>query len=159
MMHVYRLQQRLRRRGRTREDAEDLTQEAILRVLEYCLRGGEVRQAEAVLARTTQNLSCNDHRDSRRNLFVKEDIGDLQLPSSAPLPEDIIEADQCLERMLRALSASNERTRDVFLLHRVGGWNYSQIAQRYGISESAVEKQIAKASLMLMDAARAGEPQ
>jgi RNA polymerase sigma-70 factor (ECF subfamily) len=152
--HLYRLRQRLRRRGRTREEAEDLAQAAILRVLEYCQRGGEVQEPEAVVARTAMNLSINEHRRSRRHLFVAEAVEDLPLTGQHPLPEDIIAADECLERMQAALSSVSERTREVFLLHRVAGWSYTEIARRLGVTESAVEKQIAKASLILLNAAR-----
>ncbi|WP_157995434.1 RNA polymerase sigma factor [Peristeroidobacter soli] len=152
--HLHSLRQRLRRRGRTREEAEDLAQAAILRVLEYCQRGGEVQAPEAVVARAAMNLSINEHRRSRRHLFVAEAVEDLPLVGQNPLPEDIIAADECLARMQAALSSVSERTREVFLLHRVAGWSYSEIARRLGITESAVEKQIAKASLILLDAAR-----
>ena len=155
--HLYRLRQRLRRRGRSREEAEDLAQAAILRVLEYCQRGGEVKEPEAVVARAALNLSINEHRRSRRHLFVSEAIEDLPLASSHPLPEDVLAADECLERMQRALTTVSDRTREVFLLHRVGGWSYSDIARRFAITESAVEKQIAKASLILLAAAKGKE--
>lgn len=153
-----RVQHRLRRRGRTREEAEDLAQAAILRVLEYCRRGGEVQEPEAVVARTAMNLSINEHRRSRGHLFVAEAVEDLPLVGQHPLPEDIIAADECLERMQAALTSVSERTREVFLLHRVAGRSYGEIARRFGISESAVEKQIAKASLILLEAAR-GKPE
>jgi RNA polymerase sigma-70 factor (ECF subfamily) len=42
-----------------------------------------------------------------------------------------------------------ERCREVFLLHRVESLSYSQIATRCGISVSAVEKNIARACLLL----------
>ena len=42
-----------------------------------------------------------------------------------------------------------ERCREVFLLHRVESLSYSQIAARCGISVSAVEKNIARACLLL----------
>ena len=57
MVHFRRLEHLLRRRGRTREDAEDLIQEAFLRVKIYCDEGGEVREPEAFLVRTVLNLS------------------------------------------------------------------------------------------------------
>ena len=41
----------LYRRGRRRDEIEDLMQDAFVRLLEYCERGAEVREPEAVLVR------------------------------------------------------------------------------------------------------------
>ena len=48
-----------------------------------------------------------------------------------------------------------ERTREIFLMHRIDKLEYSEIAQRLGISESAIEKQMAKAMVALADYAKA----
>jgi DNA-directed RNA polymerase specialized sigma24 family protein len=57
----------LRRRGRTREDAEDLVQEAFLRLELYCREGHQVLQPEAFLMRTALNLSVSHHRREQRS--------------------------------------------------------------------------------------------
>jgi RNA polymerase sigma factor (sigma-70 family) len=54
-----------------------------------------------------------------------------------------------LHNVEEAVSLLPERCREVFLLHRVENLSYSQIATRCGISVSAVEKNIARACLLL----------
>lgn len=54
-----RMRRMLLRRGRTREDAEDLIQEAFVRMQEYCERGGRVHQPEGFLVRTVLRLAIN----------------------------------------------------------------------------------------------------
>jgi DNA-directed RNA polymerase specialized sigma24 family protein len=111
-------------RGWTYEEAEDLMQEAFLRMQEYCERGGQVRQSE-----------------------------DLTLIlDTSPTPDEVLAAEECLESMRVALDAVSRRTRDILFMHRLDGLSYAQIAQRAGLSISAVEKHIASALAILADA-------
>ena len=143
----------LLRRGRTREEAEDLIQDAFLKMQEYCERGGQVRQPEGFLVRTVLRLAANARRDAHRNLYCEEPVENLTLiVDTTPTPDEVLAGDQCLERMRDALDAVSRRTRDVFFMQRLDGLSYAQIAQRLGVSISAVEKHIASALAILADA-------
>jgi RNA polymerase sigma factor (sigma-70 family) len=152
-MYFRRLRMLLLRRGRTREEAEDLIQDAFLKMQEYCERGGQVRQPEGFLVRTVLRLAANARRDAHRNLYCEEPVENLTLiVDTTPTPDEVLAGDQCLERMRDALDAVSRRTRDVFFMQRLDGLSYAQIAQRLGVSISAVEKQIATALAILADA-------
>ena len=56
-----------------------------------------------------------------------------------------------LERVREGLSRLTPRTREIFLMHRLDEMKYREIAERLGISQSAVEKHIAKAALFLAE--------
>jgi RNA polymerase sigma factor (sigma-70 family) len=147
-----RLRKLLLRRGRTREEAEDLIQDAFLKMQEYCERGGQVRQPEGFLVRTVLRLAANARRDAHRELYTDEQIENLTLIIDAtPTPDEVLAADQCLERMRNALDAVSRRTRDIFFMQRLDGLSYAEIAQRLGVSVSAVEKHIASALAILAD--------
>ena len=60
-----RVRSALMRRGRTEQDAEDLVQEAWVRLACY-ERGQTVAEPEAFLMRTALNLSIDAHRESAR---------------------------------------------------------------------------------------------
>ena len=152
-MYFRRLRMLLLRRGRTREEAEDLIQDAFLKMQEYCERGGQVRQPEGFLVRTVLRLAANARRDAHRNLYCEEPVENLTLiVDTTPTPDEVLAGDQCLERMRDALDAVSRRTRDVFFMQRLDGLSYAQIAQRLGVSISAVEKHIASALAILADA-------
>jgi len=53
--------------------------------------------------------------------------------------------------MRDALDAVSRRTRDIFFMQRLEGLTYVQIAQRLGVSVSAVEKHIASALAVLAE--------
>jgi RNA polymerase sigma factor (sigma-70 family) len=150
--YLRRLSSLLRRRGRSREEAEDLIQEAFLRMQAYCNDGGEVREPEAFLVRTVLRLSLNARRDAHRDLYAPQAVEELPIVDLSPAPDEVLAAEQCLEKMRAALDAVNRRTREVFFLHRLDGMSYAQIAQQMGISVSAIEKHIASAVAILTDA-------
>lgn len=154
-LFFYRLRKVLLRRGRTKEEADDLIQEAFLRMQEYCERGGHVRQPEGFLMRTVLRLASNARRDAHRELYSDQQVEDLVLlMDTSPTPDEVLAGDQCLERMRDALDTVSRRTRDIFFMQRLDGLSYAQIAQQTGLSISAVEKHMASALAILADASQ-----
>lgn len=145
MVHFPRLKKLLQRRGNTREEAEDLIQQAFLRVKVYCDEGGEVREPEAFLVRTVLNLSRDAREREHRDLYVAERVETLAIADPAPTPDEVLELEDRLKEFENVLSAISPRTRDVFFMHRVNGLSYAQIAEHFDVSVSAVEKHIARA--------------
>lgn len=143
--HLHRLQLLLRRRGHSREDSEDLIQEAFLRVKAYCDGGGEVREPEAFLVRSVLNLARDRHERAHRDLYVAQPVEELVILDTAPHPEEVLDTEQRLNELRQTLNAINPRTCEAFFLHRIDGLSYAQIAEHFDISVSAVEKHIAKA--------------
>jgi RNA polymerase sigma factor (sigma-70 family) len=145
VVHLRRL---LRRRGETRERAEDLVQEAYLRMQVYCKDGHEVREPEAFLARTALNLAVDMRRHDHRSSRVAQDWR-LELPDLVPPLDEMLALEQRLLGVLRRLGRVSPRTREVFVMHRVQGFSYQEIADRLSISVSSVEKHIASAVALL----------
>lgn len=159
---VARLMKVCRRRGRSQEEAEDLIQEAFLRLHEYC-RKTEVRDEEAFLARTVSNLAINEYRRERILSFAHETVEELEqtvgLSDSSPGPERICAAQQRLDEITRTLGAVSERTCQIFLAQRAG-YSYEEIAADLGITPRTVQKHIARAMFLLIGIRmREGEPE
>jgi RNA polymerase sigma-70 factor (ECF subfamily) len=147
-----RLRRVLLRRGNTHAQAEDLIQEAFLRMQEYCERGGEVLKPEGFLMRTVLRLASNARRDEHRELYCEIEVENLTLiVDTTPTPDEVLAGEECLERMRNALDAVSRRTRDVFFMQRLDGLSYAEIAERLGVSISAVEKHVASALAVLAD--------
>ncbi|HEY3655261.1 MAG TPA: RNA polymerase sigma factor [Steroidobacteraceae bacterium] len=148
-VHLQYLKKLLRRRGRTCEEAEDLVQEAFVRMQLYCQQGGVVREPEAFLVRSVLNLAVDARRRDRRDLYEKQSVEDMYLVDLSPSPDEVFAAEQRLLKIRRSLAALSERTQQAFFLHRLEGFSYAEIAQRLGVSVSAVEKHIANAVAVL----------
>ena len=144
------LRRLLRSRGRSVDDTDDLIQEAFLRLQLYC-RHHEVKKTEAFLVRTALNLSADQHRRDRRLVFNQDMLDRMSLVDPGPSPDEVYAAQKRLLRWKAGLNALSPRRREVFLLNRVEGFSFPQIAERLGISLSMTEKHAAKAILFLTD--------
>jgi RNA polymerase sigma factor (sigma-70 family) len=147
---ICKLRKLLLSRGRVPHDVEDLMQEAFLRLQVYC-RDHTVHNTEAFMVQTTLNLSAEQARRAqvRRGAGVETQL--LELLDPAPSPEEIYAMRQRFARARRGLERMSPRSREAFLLHRVDGLSYAQIAERLDISVSMVEKHIARACYFLRD--------
>src|SRR5688572_20972104 len=86
---IRRLQSMLRRRGSQRADAEDLVQEAFLRLQQYCNEGNEVRFPDAFLTRTALNLAANARDARRSHRHVAETVEELPIVDLSPTPDEV----------------------------------------------------------------------
>ncbi len=137
------------RRTRGHGDAEDLLHTAYIRLEQYRAEH-TVENPSAFLVRTATNIAIDIHRHEK--LWAPRDINrDTERPDDAPLQDEVIEGRARLARVKEGLSRLTPRTREIFLMHRLHGMKYREIAVHFGISQSAVEKHIAKAALFLTE--------
>jgi RNA polymerase sigma factor (sigma-70 family) len=132
------------------DDAQDVAQEAFVRLIRY--RAQPVEQLRPLMYRIAINvIHDRGRRDSTRQVFahVSLDQDFVGLPSLEPAHETRIEHEQELALVRAAILQLPERCRQVYLLNRIDGLSYSQIAQHCGISVKAVEKHIGKALSLL----------
>ena len=144
-----RVRSALMRRGRSEQDADDLVQEAWIRLARY-ERDQPVEKPEAFLMTAALNLSIDAYR-ARTNRGEEVMLDDVVLVDATPGAEDVLLGRERLTRMSEGLSHLNGKTRAIFLAQRVDGMSYQEIAQKHRLSISAVEKHIAKAVLLLTD--------
>ncbi|WP_082607338.1 RNA polymerase sigma factor [Lysobacter sp. Root983] len=131
------------------DDAEDLAQEALVRLMRMPSTA-DVLNVEAYLLRIASNLVRDRFRRdvshcTQQHVSLDELTGDW--PSEVPYGERVYEGNKRLQLFLSALDELSPRCRQVFLLQRYEGLTYSAIARRLEISVSAVEKQMMRALL------------
>jgi len=143
------------RRSRNRAEAEDLTQEVLLRVMGVT-ELERVVNAESFVFKIAINLL----RDQKRKLvrqgtseFVPIDaggVGELERGLVEDCsPERVLLGRDALVDVLRTLDELGERTRSIFVLFRLENMKQKDIAALYGIAQSTVEKHVMKAVLHL----------
>lgn len=145
-----RLRGLLRRKGQSSEDAEDLAQDALLK-LELYQRAQDVRDPEAFLRRTAVNQAIDEARRTRRSPLSTSPLDAFDLVDPSPTPDDLFAANRSLERLTAGLQAMNTKSRDVLMAQRLDGLSYAQIAEQFGISQSAVEKRLARGMRFLQE--------
>jgi RNA polymerase sigma factor (sigma-70 family) len=167
--HFQRLLSILRRKGRSHEDAEDLIQEAMLRLHRYRVKAAAatsavcpepataaaspLQNAEAFLTHAVQNLSVDLHRSRRPDIRreVRFDYYNARTPLVDPgTPEQVLDTQQRLAFIQRRLDAANIRTREIYFAHRAG-YSYEEIAAHFDLSHITIRRHIARALLIIME--------
>jgi RNA polymerase sigma factor (sigma-70 family) len=137
----------LMRRGRSVHDADDLVQEAWVRLASY-EREHAVIEPEAFLMRTALNLSIDSHR-ARVTRGDEVLLDEVVLIDMSPSAEAVVLARERMARLSICIGRLNDKTREIFLAHRVDGMTYQQIARHHALSVSTIEKHIARATLQV----------
>lgn len=127
------------------ETAQDLVQESYI-ILARSASVAVINQPRGFLYRTANNLAL-DHL--RHNKIVARHA---ELASAVDKPKQASTEAEITQKQWRALLAAAvdelpPRCRDAFILHKIHGLSYREVAQRLSISESAVEKHITKGLL------------
>lgn len=142
---------RIARATRHPDKAEDYLHSAYLRLEDY-RRQVRVDNPAAFLVRAAVNLSRDELRHDRVRSESGQNIHDLiDISDTRPLQYEVIATRRRLERVKAGLDRLSPRTRQIFLMHRIEGLKYRVIAEKLGITISAVEKHIAKAALFLTE--------
>lgn len=134
------------RRVGAQVEAEDLVQEVFARLAANAGAGPELRNADAYVFQVAANLvrdrgrRQHTHRASIAEFTAAETVRNVQ-----PDSERIVIGRERLAEVTKALGELGERRRAIFLLSRLEGLQYPEIADMFGISVSAVKKHIAKA--------------
>lgn len=135
------------------QTAEDLTQEAYLRVVHATAAGG-VTYVRPFLYQTARNLALDHLRKEkvrkRTDSVVEDEEAIAQVPASHPTPEQATATRQQVDQLITALAGLSERRRQILILHRFHHWTYERIAVHLGLSRSAVEKNLREALAHLL---------
>lgn len=146
-----RLLRYLMRKGRSRENAEDLIQEAMLRLHTYT--GEDVQNKETFLRCAVRNLAIDQYRRDRSRLVGEIPIEDIDrqspLIAPGPTPDQILDDQQRLDGLIARLDAVSPRTREIYLAHQLG-YSYAEIAAHTNIAEITIKRHIARARVVLM---------
>ncbi|MBJ9976118.1 sigma-70 family RNA polymerase sigma factor [Pseudomonas sp. S75] len=125
--------------------AEDLLQDTYLRVTR-ALRERPVEHLEPFVFQTARNLAL-DHLRARRvqSRMLVDDVPEPVLHSiAAPQvsSEDAVHAQQLLERLGQSLASLTARQQRIFVLSRLQGASYLEIADQLQVSASTVQKEL-----------------
>lgn len=128
-------------------EAKDLTQETFTRVLSWQPKA-QVTQPRSLLFRIARNLLIDRSRFRARTQEISEPLTDEQLaatPDQSASPDLQLTARENLRKVQATIATLPERCREVFILSRLGGLSYPEIAERLDIAPSTVEKHMIRA--------------
>jgi RNA polymerase sigma-19 factor, ECF subfamily len=127
-------------RVRNANDAQDIAQEAYLRLLRF-ERVDLIRDPQGYLFRVAANLAREHQlRQAKEPLDIRAATDLLLLEAGCDRLEDSVDREARLAQLYRVIAGLDPRHRAVLLLHRRDGMTYEEIATELGISFHTVKK-------------------
>jgi RNA polymerase sigma-70 factor (ECF subfamily) len=128
----------------SRQIAEDIIQESYI-VLLHESKKQHIENPRGFLIRVTRNLAY-DYLKRKKIIENYSQAQYMALDSTieSPSVEQLASDDQCLEMVRQVIDELPPRCRETFILHKIYGMSYFEVAQHIGISESGVEKHMMK---------------
>ena len=128
---------------RSREDAEDVTQEALLRAFRF-FSGFHGSDARAWLLQIVRN-TCYTWLEKNRPMDTAVEFDESLHLSPLPGPEAQALAGSDRERLTKALEQLSPRSREVIVLRELEGCSYKEIASIAAIPIGTVMSTLARA--------------
>ncbi|MFC1783149.1 RNA polymerase sigma factor [Planctomycetota bacterium] len=127
------------------DQAEDVVQEAFLRVHKAAKRYRPEAKFTTWFYRIVVNLCLDEKRRSRRTGLNIADLPELQSTHPQENPSALQENNERAQKVWQALERLNKRQRMAVVLHRFQGLSHQQVAEATGWSASAVESLLVRA--------------
>jgi RNA polymerase sigma-70 factor (ECF subfamily) len=129
------------------DEADQFVQEAFIR-FEKNYDADAIASPQALLARIVSNLVIDRIRGKNARAAREDAWGKLHTAGADDSlshkqsvdPARALDAKQQVEAVLRVLDTLPEKTRKIFLLHRLEGLSHAEVSERTGIPRSTVEK-------------------
>lgn len=124
------------------DDAEDVTQDAMLQLWRYCEQIDGCRNVTGLAVRVAKNCCVSHHRRQRTEAdyeALKHSAGEDHSP------QQLLEADEAQRMIDEVLARLKPRERELFEMRRIEGLSTKQIAEQTGISERSVSAMVSAA--------------
>ena len=119
------------------EKAYDAVQEAFVKLWENCAKVAP-EKAKAYVYTIANNLYLNVIKAEKVRLKHADKVNNTNYES----PEYLMEENEFREKLNKVLDALPENQRTTFLLNRIDGKKYAEIAEMEGVSVKAIEKRM-----------------
>lgn len=137
------------------EDAQDASQDAFLRAYQNLgsFRGDS--RVSVWLYRLTYNASMDIIKRSRRGTLVPmptdEEGAELDVPDTAPQPDEELERREELEAVREAIGELDPEKREILIMREYRDMSYSDIASALGLEEGTVKSRLSRARMALAE--------
>jgi RNA polymerase sigma-70 factor (ECF subfamily) len=120
--------------------AEEALQEAYLRLHER--EGGGIAKPDSFVFRIALNIAADIKRSDRRRQGQANALAEVSATAPAPDLADEIEMRSLIRALEKAVEALPERRRAIFLAARVEEAPLAEIAARFGLSKTMVQREL-----------------
>lgn len=124
------------------DTALDLAQEAFIKIWENCSKI-DFSKVKTYLLTTVNNLFLNSIKHQKVVMAYAKDTPTMDITNQSP--EYLLEEEEFKQKLQNAIASLTTAQREVFLMNRIDGKKYKEIAELLDISQKAVEKRMSGA--------------
>lgn len=124
----------------------DLVQDAFSKIWENCSKI-DFSKVKTYLFTSINNLFLNTIKHQKVVLHYAKETPNFDTNNQSP--EYLLEEEEFKQKLSNAIASLSEVQREVFLLNRIDGKKYREIAELLGISQKTVEKRMSGALNLL----------
>lgn len=128
--------------------ALDIVQDAFAKIWENCSQI-DYTKVKTYLFTTVNNLFLNTVKHQKVVMAFAKDTPALDKTNQSP--EYLLEEEEFKIKLQNAIASLSEAQREVFLMNRIDGKKYREIAEILDISQKAVEKRMSGALKILKE--------
>lgn len=136
-----------------RDRAEDLVQEAFLRVFRHLHRFDRTRKFSTWVYTIASNLARNELRNRKRNPLVLYQALEAMNPGAGPIefedphnrPDELFHRRQLREKVDAAVDRLGDTHRTIFVMRELEGRSYEEIARETGTHLGTVKSRLNRA--------------
>jgi RNA polymerase sigma-70 factor (ECF subfamily) len=126
----------------------DLVQDAFVKIWEHCSKI-DFNKAKTYLFTTVNNLFLNTVKHHKVVMEYAKVVPYKEATNQSP--EYLFEEEEFKQKLQHTISLLTDAQREVFLLNRIEGKKYKEIAELLGLSQKAVEKRMSGALKILRE--------
>ncbi|MEO0473472.1 MAG: sigma-70 family RNA polymerase sigma factor [Bacteroidota bacterium] len=127
----------IRKRIPNRTLAEDLRQEVLLKVYDFCTKRSGVKNPKAWLYQIAHNVIMDHHRQDKRERQVLANIPETDLP-----PSGLIQATSCFNKLMARMDQEDQ---EIIRWIDIDGQKQKEVANKLGLSLSGAKSRIQRA--------------
>ena len=131
-----------------KDNALDLVQDAFSKIWENCSKI-DFNKAKTYLFTTVNNLFLNKVKHNKVVMEYAKAAPYVDVTNESP--EYLLEEEEFKKKLQHTLSLLTDAQREVFLLNRIDGKKYREIAEMLGVSQKAIEKRMSAALKVLRE--------
>ena len=117
--------------------AEDLRQEVLLKVYDFCTRKSGVKNPKAWLYQIAHNVIMDHHRRTKRERQILEGVASPEAPE-----EGLLQATSCLNSLMKRMDQEDQK---ILKWVDIEGQKQKDVADKLGLSVSGAKSRIQRA--------------
>ena len=122
-----------------------------MRFYRIVTRGKEIKNVQQYLVTIARNLIIDCYHNTKNTTYVEEESFDIESFANPAVFSDDIEKDELFALMMTAVNNLEEIYKEAFILKKLNGLSYKEIAKICGENVECMKKRVLRATVAIKE--------